>query len=121
MKFLTKVLAKQGHDPAKIDKPNSSGQGVHPDHADHPFHTILEKHGYEYSHSTPVTHGKDKRVHHAYKKGSLPRDYLVGVYPNDQGKWVFEAHKGGSGSRYMGNNPDQLDKYLKGLAKRTKK
>jgi hypothetical protein len=37
-----------------IGNPNNSGQGHDPEHKNHPLHKTLQKHGYEYSHSTPI-------------------------------------------------------------------
>lgn len=64
-----------------------------------------------------MNHGDgDRRVHHTYKKG----DHNVSVYP-DKNKWMkWDASKSGSGQRYSGNRPEELDKYLKGHAKRNK-
>lgn len=38
---LKRVRLPEAHDPGAIQNPNSSGQGHHPDHADHHHHDTL--------------------------------------------------------------------------------
>lgn len=103
-----------------IENPNSSGQGHDASHSKNPYHDTMLKHGYKYSHSTPVTVGGNKQIAHAYKHGSL-KDHVAGVRETGSGhKW--EVHKLGSGSGYSGGNAASLDKHLKGhVARATKK
>ena len=96
-----------------IENPNSSGQGHDPDHANHPFHDVLTKHGYKYSHSTPVTLlGGQKVTHHTYSNAK--ETHKVSLMPCKSGDGMeWNAGKPGSGHRYGGKFPEDLDSYLK--------
>lgn len=95
-----------------IESPNSSGQGHDPDHKSNPFHATIVKHGFTYSHSTPVTHGDKKVIHHTYKKGN--RNVSVHYDPKSSAhKW--SSSKGGSGVHTTGFIHGKLDAHLKRL------
>ena len=109
-----------------IQNPNSSGQGHDPDHEKNPYHATLLKHGYEYSHSTPVNHSaysvspshpdykkQDIRVHHSYKHKDL-KDHVVGVSSTKDGGHKWDVHKLGQGTSFTGTGWSALDKHLKG-------
>lgn len=99
-----------------IEKPNSSGQGHDPDHVKNPYHDIITKHGYTYSHSTPVTHlGGEKVMHHTYKGGKFSPNghyddhHNVSVHGN-----TWETSRGSAtGRSYFGRDAESLDKHLK--------
>ena len=110
-----------------IQNPNSSGQGHDPDHEKNPYHATLLKHGYEYSHSTPVNHSaysvspshpdykkQDIRIHHSYKHKDL-KDHVVGVSSTKDGGHKWDVHKLGQGTSFTGTGWSALDKHLKGL------
>lgn len=118
-----------------IENPNTSGQGHDPDHKDNPYHDTLLKHGYEYSHTTPVNHSaysvgpkhpdyknQDIRMHHAYKHKDL-KDHVVGVNKNSHGEHVWQTHRLGNspGSGTSGRGVEALTKHLKGHLARAKK
>ena len=99
-----------------IDRPNSSGQGYDDDYMHNPYHGVIRKYGYEYSHSTPVTHGAEKLIHHTYKQG----DHNVSVWGN---KWSTSTG-GGSGRMFTGGHPNtdraagDLERHLRDKARR---
>lgn len=99
--------------PQFIENPNSSGQGFHPEHSNHPFHDILTRHQYRYSHSTPI---RDRdggyNVHHTYKHLDM-KDNVVGIH-----KGAWEAGKLGQGRRTHGRSPADLDRFLRGHVRR---
>src|SRR5262249_41516525 len=97
-----------------IQRPNSSGQGHDPEHANNPFHDEIMSHGYSYSHTTPIV-GRDNQVshHHTYKKFYGNDDHNVGVMKHPVTKvWGWDAHKGGPGRHTTGNSTDSLHTYL---------
>jgi hypothetical protein len=114
-----------------IVNPNSSKQGYDEDHKSNPYHATILKHGYEYSHSTPVVHNsgheikngefvpfEDRRIHHAYKHKTL-KDHYVGVHPTkdrngDENGHKWEVGKSGQGTHFVGKGDEKLDKHLKG-------
>jgi hypothetical protein len=103
-----------------IQNPNSSGQGFDPDHKDNPHYATLLKHGYVYSHSTPVRHQSGIVNHHTYKHPDL-KDHVVGVYkPSKMNSHVWSTSKLG-GSKYEGQGDAALDKHLKGHIARAKR
>lgn len=100
--------------PQFIENPNSSGQGHHPEYANHPFHDVLTKHQYRYSHSTPIrSRDGDYNVHHTYKHLDM-KDNVVGIH---QGHW--EAHRLGQRRNTRGNTPVELDRFLRGHVQRS--
>jgi len=125
MKAMPKPDLGKSDDTSKIAKPdhitdstwkNSGQQGRHPDHADNPHHDTLTRHGYKYSHSTPITRQDGtKYTHHTYKKGN----HNVGI-DRASGSWKWNAGRTGSGMTYHGRDDKQLDKYLKGHGARNK-
>lgn len=93
----------------EIQHANSSGQGFHPKHTENPHHETLTKHGYAYSHTTPVGSPSGKwTMHHTYKKG----DHNVGVSGHHSNA-TWEASKSGSGRAHFGKTSADLHKYLK--------
>ena len=124
-KYMDKPDLGKSDDTSKIAKPdhitdstwkNSGQQGRHPDHADNPHHDTLTRHGYKYSHSTPITRQDGtKYTHHTYKKGN----HNVGI-DRASGSWKWNASRTGSGRTYRGRDDKQLDKYLKGHGARNK-
>ena len=125
LKAMPKPDLGKSDDTSKIAKPdhitdstwkNSGQQGRHPDHADNPHHDTLTRHGYKYSHSTPITRQDGtKYTHHTYKKGN----HNVGI-DRASGSWKWNAGRTGSGMTYHGRDDKQLDKYLKGHGARNK-
>jgi hypothetical protein len=104
-----------------IENPNSSGQGYSKDHVNNPHHATILKHGYVYSHSTPVTHlDQQKRVHHTYKHSSL-KDHVVGVHQASTGQHKWAVHKLGQGRVATGSGDANLDRHLKGHIGRAKR
>jgi hypothetical protein len=101
---------------AAIENPNSSGQGYDRDHVSHPLHATITKHGYSYSHSTPI-HQRDGGVyhHHTYARG----EHKVGVSSSDPSKWET-AVSSASGHRTRGVGASTLDKHLASKNKRYK-
>jgi hypothetical protein len=99
----------------EIENPNSSGQGHDPDHMKHPLHDTILKHGYEYSHSTPVRRqNAEKYIHHTYKKG----ERVIGVSDDNKTKWQAKTSTA-SGREHTNHGKDTLEKYLKNLKEET--
>lgn len=99
----------------EIENPNSSGQGHDPDHMKHPLHDTILKHGYEYSHSTPVhRENAGKYIHHTYKKG----ERVIGVSDDNKTKWQAKTSTA-SGREHTNHGKDTLEKYLKNLREET--
>jgi hypothetical protein len=96
-----------------IENPNSSGQGHDASHSSNPHHATIAKHGYEYSHSTPVNHTHGKVIHHTYKHPK-DRDQNVSVWQNQHGGHNWSTSRSGSGVTHSGNSSDELDRHLKG-------
>jgi len=114
------AIVKAEHDPKGIQNPNSSGQGYHPDHANHPYHDTIVSHGYEYSHSTPITDLSGRKyLQHSYKHKVL-KDHVVGVSMKDD-KPGWSVSKLGSGVRTIGNDNNKLNSFLKGHVSRANK
>lgn len=92
-----------------IKNPNSTGHQGHADsHKDNQHHGTLTKHGYEYTHSTPIGHADGSySLHHSYRHKD-DKDDVVGV---SEGKW--DSHRLGSGRRTSGNHSGDLDKHLR--------
>jgi hypothetical protein len=112
----------------EIQNPNSSGQGHDPEHHMHPHHATLLKHGYEYSHSTPVSHPidfsseREKINHHTYKlKGHPDHNVSVHYSPKMAGNHKWEAGKSASNTSTTGRSTEALDKFLKGHVARAKR
>ena len=97
-----------------IENPNSSGQGYDPSHKEHPLHNIITKHGYKYSHTTPI-HKTDGDVyhHHTYALG----EHKVGISSPD--KWETKTSSS-SGHRTTGEGGRKLEKHLIGKNRRYK-
>lgn len=95
---------------------NSSGQGYDPEHDKHEYHATLQKHGYKYSHTTPI-HRQNGSVYHSHTyKHERNNDKNVSVHPNInkyEGAHRWVAGTGGLARRYTGYGPNSLDKYLK--------
>ncbi len=114
--IVGKLIEGVRDSPQFIEDPNSSGQGHHPNHADHPFHDVLKAHQYSYSHTTPIRArdgGYDS--HHTYRHLDM-RDNVVGIYRNG-----WEAGKLGQRRRTHGKSPEALDRFLRGHVKRATK
>lgn len=94
---------------------NSSGQGYDPDHSDHPFHSTIVRHGYSYSHSTPIRHLDGSQIiHHTYKHVNN-RDKNVTVHKPKDGGYRWATSTSGSGRRATsGWHSTALEKHLKG-------
>jgi hypothetical protein len=109
--------AKNAHeetlDEGSISFPNSSGQGHDADHDLHPLHKIAAKHGYNYSHTTPVTQRDGSTFyHHTWARG----EHKIGAYDHDT-KWSSKVSSS-SGHLWIGIGTVALDKHLKNKAKR---
>lgn len=105
----------------EIQNSNSSGQGYDPDHEKNPHHATILKHGYEYSHSTPVNYIAGRGIHHTYKHKTL-KDHVVSVHEHPKyGGHIWDVHKLGQGSSFQGKGDANLDKHLKGHIARAKK
>ena len=126
--FITKDFGGQSSVSEEIQNPNSSGQGHDPEHHMHPHHETLLKHGYEYSHSTPVSHPidfsseREKINHHTYKlKGHPDHNVSVHYSPKMAGNHKWEAGKSASNTSTTGRSTEALDKFLKGHVARAKR
>lgn len=99
-----------------INRPNTSGQGYDDDYLNNPYHGIIRKYGYQYSHSTPVTHGAEKIIHHTYKQG----EHNVSVWGNNWSTSTSTA----SGRQVSGGHPNtaragaDLERHLLNKARR---
>jgi len=99
-----------------ISRPNTSGQGYDDDYMHNPYHGVIRKYGYEYSHSTPVTHGNEKITHHTYKQGT----HNVSVWGNNWSTSTGTA----SGRQFSGGHPNtaraegDLERHLRDKARR---
>lgn len=90
-----------------IENPNSAGQGHDPSHSANSLHGVLGAHGYEYSHTTPITRQNGEVYkHHTYKKG----EHNIGV---EHGTNKWSGSKSSSGFRHTGSGGESLHKYLK--------
>jgi hypothetical protein len=97
---------------------NSSGQGEDPTHAQNPHDATITKHGYTYSHSTPIMNGYGNDVAyvaHTYKNG--PHNISVNVSPGGQVKWHTSTSTA-SGTAHHGEDDAMLDRHLASKAKR---
>jgi hypothetical protein len=95
-----------------IQNPNSSGQGHDPSHASNPHHETITKHGFAYSHSTPITSmSGEKYIHHTYAKG----ERKVGV-DADTGAWESKKSSA-SGRSTRGMTTRDLDKHLSNVVR----
>jgi hypothetical protein len=101
---------------ATIENPNSSGQGYDSSHASHPLNSTIIKHGYSYSHTTPI-HRKDGSVyhHHTYAKG----EHKVGVNNHNTSNWETQTSSA-SGHKHSGSGASSLDSHLASKNKRYK-
>lgn len=126
------LCTEMSHGPSEIEQifeainnPNTSGQGHDEDHKNHPLHGTLEKHGYSYSHSTPIKRdhyiaagGEFKQapsyVAHSYFHGDA--DHCCSVN-SDSYKWHTKTSPA-SGRVTSGEGAITLDRHLKGKAKR---
>lgn len=105
----------KGYYEESIQNPNSSGQGFDPDAKKNPFANILARSGYEYSHSTPVTYGTEKAIHHTYKRG----EHVVSVVNHPRQGWVWTAKTStSSGHQNSGKSERLLDVALANKRKR---
>lgn len=113
---------------AQIADPNSSGQGSYKKgHHLNTHHDTLLKHGFEYSHSTPVGTtdkvytggGKYEQlyhIHHTYRHPVSGRH--VGLSPKGDGlNWKWFSSTSGSGQHLVGHESAALDKHLKRVFK----
>jgi len=111
---------------------NSSGQGHDPEHKNHPFHSIIQMHGYSYSHSTPVHHNGGLSNAHGHSLAFTANHHTYKHHKNnDKNVTVHQAlgkpHQwststGGSGRRAtVGHSVEALDKHLKGRKIEAKK
>lgn len=102
-----------------IQNPNSSGQGYDPTHADEDeYFPVITAFGYEYSHSTPVTHmGGERVIHHTYKRAG----HNVSTWWASRGpigtQWETSTSTS-SGRHTTGNNKAGLVKHLRGKSQR---
>jgi hypothetical protein len=96
-----------------IENPNSSGQGYDASHVHHPLHKTLARHGFEYSHSTPI-HTRDGhvQVHHTWVHG----EHKVGAYANDHA-WNSKVSSASDHSK-SGKGAGELAQHLANKAKR---
>jgi hypothetical protein len=92
---------------------NSSGQGFDDSHKHHPLHSLITKHGFQYSHSTPIHQGDGSvHVHHTYQAG----EHKIGVEAHSQ-KWESKVSSA-SGHSTQGVGVSQLDQHLTNKKKR---
>ena len=119
IKFLSEETHFMSRDEAhaRISEPNSSGQGHDSSHIHNPYHQTLTKHGFQYSHSTPVgTPAGDFYVHHTYRHPVTGRH--VGVSPTRTGSHKWESSKATSSGRHLvGMGAERHHKHLKGSNK----
>lgn len=100
-----------------IQNPNSCEQGYDPDHTANPYHTIITRYGYTYSHSTPVTHAYGPIIYHTYKQAG----HCASVHLPDSSGWRWSTStRTGSGWETVGRGQEALEKHLKNKAKRYK-
>ena len=98
-----------------IQNPNSSGQGWDASHAEHALHATCVKHGWHYSHSTPIhQRNGDVLIHHTYAR----KEHKVGFYHKDT-DWQSKVSSA-SGHSTHGSGAAELDKHLKGKVSRHK-
>lgn len=95
---------------------NSCGQGTDPEHADNPYHGVIESYGYVYVHSTRVRTGEDDnyKILHTYKRG----EHYVSVRPCNGG-WLWAVTcSTASGREWIGRDKRGLGKHLRSKAYR---
>lgn len=94
-----------------IEKPNSCGQGYDPTHCDHPYHGVITKYGWVYSHTTPIR-GLDGRryYHHTYKYPTT--EWYIGVSCRNDGRYIIAASTPSRG-RHTVLGDTRLEGYLK--------
>jgi hypothetical protein len=100
-----------------IENPNSSGQGHDTDHVTHPLHATIAKHGYKYSHSTPI-HRADTSTYisHTYKHGG----HNVSTHSDPaQGRQIWSTSTStSSGRHHSGIGSVELEHHLKSKGRR---
>lgn len=95
-----------------IENANSSGQGHDAEHVNHPLYSTVVKHGYVYSHSTPIhTIDGATYIHHTYKLGT----HNVGL---NRGESWNTSICSSSGRHWSGKGTARLDAHLKSKRKR---
>jgi hypothetical protein len=99
-----------------IQFPNSSGQGYDQDHEKHCCHQVALKHGYSYSHTTPINQRDGEILHH--HSWSDPAGHKIGSYENSD-QWSSKVSSS-SGHVWQGRTAKELDKHLANKAKRYK-
>jgi hypothetical protein len=78
-----------------IDRPDAAtGQGYDDSYMHNPYHGVIRKYGYQYSHSTPG--GPGQRTRHTYKQGS----HYIGVAGN---QWSTSDTSGAAAPVYGGH------------------
>jgi hypothetical protein len=97
--------------------PNSSGQGFDEFHKAHPLHKTLEKFGYRYSHTTPVTQRDSSLLHH-HTWVHASGHHHVGAYEGDTR--FSTKTSSSSGHVFSGIGVHALERHLASKAKRYK-
>jgi hypothetical protein len=126
-KAFDRAAHHYGHDPAPesykeetfeegtIQFPNSSGQGNDDEAQWHPLHKVALKHGYRYSHTTPIHQANGEVLHHhTWARG----EHKIGAYAHDT-QWSSKVSSA-SGHVWSGIGTVALDKHLANKAKRYK-
>lgn len=106
------MTREQAH--ATIQDANSSGQGRHPLHANHPLHATATGYGYAYSHTTPIgTLDGSFYLSHTYKHGA----HTLSLDDSRPNAWRT-SRSTASGHSWNGLGQAKLAAHLKSKARR---
>lgn len=111
--------------PPAIQNPNLSGQGYAPSHRQNPYHALLERFGYAYSHSTYVLDSlRGQTLRHTYRR----EDHCcIGVRGEmgDRPPPIWESTTSAFGRRgrrtIRGEGDGTLERYLIGRERRRRR
>ena len=103
-----------------FSNPNSCGQGDHPDVAKVPVLQVVVDAGWRYSHTTGITIGPGDgyELHLTFKRGEHRVTFWIDATDLT---WRWSGSWGGSGIHTTSRVPDDVRRYLLGVARRAKK
>jgi hypothetical protein len=109
---------RKGHMSEAIHNANSSGQGHDPEHQNHPLHSTITKHGYNYSHSTPINRANGtKYISHTYKHGTHNVSTHSDASHTGSQHWSTSTSTS-SGHGHNGMGVPELEAHLKSKGRR---
>jgi len=118
MSVVSRLLTEQSYVEQGWRGPFPGGQGEHPSRGqDHPLVATIIRHGYQYSHTTPI-HNRDGTtyLHHTFQHPANP-EHKVSVDDSNPRRWDTTTTPA-SGRRTNGSGAASLDKHLANKARR---